>query len=102
MTYEEFQAGLDRADLSIRAFAEIIGMRPNSISNYAKIGMVPSHLAIIVTLMAEMSSREIDFKPLINRLNVDIKRPRGSAGNGNFRGDLKSEGERQARLNLTL
>lgn len=100
MTYEEFQAELDRADLSLRAFAELIGMRPNSVSNYAQSGAIPSHLAIIVTLIAELSDRMVDFRSVISRLNITPKRPRGAAGKGDFRGGLKSEGERQGRLDL--
>ena len=100
MTYEEFQAELDRADMSVRVFAELIGMRPNSVSNYAKRGEVPSHLAVIVTLMAELSSQAIDFSSALERLDIAPKRPRGAAGNGDFRGDLKAERERQGRLDL--
>lgn len=100
MTYSEFQSELERADLSVRAFAELIGMRPNSISNYAKTGQVPSHLAVIVTLMAELAERAIDYQGLIERLNLSPKRPRGSARNGDFRGDLHQENGRQGRLDL--
>lgn len=101
MTYEEFQAELDRADLSLRAFAELIGMRPNSVSNYAKSGAVPSHLAIIVTLLAVLSDQKVDFRSVIDQLDIAPKRPRGAAGNGDFRGVLKSEVARQGRLDLS-
>lgn len=100
MTYNEFQAELERADLSVRAFAELIGMRPNSISNYAKADEVPSHLAIIITLIAELANRAIDYKALIERLDISPKRPRGAACNGDFRGDLRAKSERQGRLDL--
>jgi transcriptional regulator with XRE-family HTH domain len=101
MTYDEFQSELERADLSVRAFAELIGMRPNSISNYAKAGEVPSHLAIIVTLVAELANRAVDYKALIARLEISPKLPRGAACNGEFRGDLRSESERQGKLDLS-
>ena len=90
MTYDEFQSELERADLSVRSFAELIGMRPNSISNYAMAGEVPSHLAIIVTLVAELADRAINYRVLVDRLEVTPKRPRGAARNGDFRGDLRS------------
>ena len=38
MTYDDFSAELSKAGLSIRAFAELIGMNPNSVSNYASAG----------------------------------------------------------------
>lgn len=101
MTYDEFQSKLESADLSVRAFAELIGMRPNSVSNYAKAGEVPSHLAIIVTLMAELAEQAIDYGALIDQLEISPKLPRGAACNGNFSGDLRSESERQGRLDLS-
>lgn len=101
MTYDEFQSELERSDLSVRAFAELIGMRPNSISNYAKTGAVPSHLAIIVTLVAELSDHAVDYKSLIAQLEISPKLPRGAACNGDFRGDLRSASERQGSLDLS-
>ena len=101
MTYGEFQSELERADLSIRAFAELVGMRPNSISNYAKSGQIPSHLAIIATLFAELALRAIDYRDMIERLDVTPKRPRGAARNGNFHSNLHQKSGRQGRLDLT-
>lgn len=101
MTYDEFQSELERADLSVRVFAELIGMRPNSITNYSKAGEVPSHLAIIVTLVGELADRAVDYRALISRLNISPKLPRGAACNGAFRGDLRSVSERQGKLDLT-
>lgn len=101
MTYDEFQSELERADLSVRAFAELVGMRPNSITNYAKVEAVPSHLAIIVTLVAELANRAVDYQEMIDRLEIAPKRPRGAACNGDFRGDLRWEAERQGRLDIS-
>lgn len=100
MTYIEFQTNLERAGLSVRAFAELIGMRPNSVTNYAKTGKVPSHLAVIVTLVAELAERAIDYHDIIERLDLAPKRPRGSARNGDFRGDLHRDSGRQGNLDL--
>lgn len=52
MGYDAFLRDLARASLSIRAFAELIGMNPNSVSNYARSGEVPDKLAIIAALVA--------------------------------------------------
>lgn len=101
MTYKEFQSELERADLSVRAFAELISMRPNSISNYAKKDELPSHLAVIVTLVAELAERAVDFRSIIERLELSTKRPRGAARNGDFRGDLLQDNGRQGRLDLS-
>ena len=72
MTYEEFHAKLHRADLSDRIFAEIIGMRANSVSSYSDKDEIPTHLAIIVTLMTELSDRAIDFRSAIESLDLAL------------------------------
>ena len=67
VTYSEFVAELDRASLSIRAFAALLGMRPNSISNYASVGEVPAHLGLIAALLAELKTHRIGFDAAIAR-----------------------------------
>ena len=101
MTYDEFLSELERSELSVRAFAQLIGMRPNSTTNYARAGVVPSHLAIIVTLVAELANRAVDYTALIDRLEIAPKLPRGAACYGDFRGDLRSELDRQGKLDLS-
>ncbi|WP_113556526.1 XRE family transcriptional regulator (plasmid) [Agrobacterium fabrum] len=87
MGYSEFLAELNRAGLSVRAFAELIGMKPNSISNYARLAEVPVHLALIAVLVAEMSAQGLDFRGTIARVELTPKRPRGRAQPGHFGGD---------------
>jgi hypothetical protein len=94
MGYEAFLRDLARAALSIRAFAELIGMNPNSVSNYARSGEVPDKLAIIAALVAEMSAQGLDFRGVISKVKLTAKRPRGGARAGHFGGD------RQAPLDL--
>ncbi|XZG69052.1 hypothetical protein ACTSKR_10345 [Chitinibacteraceae bacterium HSL-7] len=94
MTYDDFLAELSKAGLSIRAFAELIGMNPNSVSNYASTGGVPHHLACIAALFAEMNARNIDFSVVIRRVSSGRKKPRGRGKLGRFGGD------KQERLDL--
>ena len=61
MPYEEFHRLIGKAGLSIKEFAELLGMRPNSITNYNKVGFVPSHLAVIVSLISTMKDEGFDF-----------------------------------------
>jgi lambda repressor-like predicted transcriptional regulator len=56
MLYTDFLAELGKAGLSVRAFAELIGMNPNSISNHARTGEVPTHLAGIAKLFEHFVS----------------------------------------------
>jgi hypothetical protein len=78
MTYNNFQRQLGKAGITIRGFAEIMKMNRTSLTNYAKKGEVPSHLAVIATLMGEMAEREIDFRQILCRVDIKPKKARGS------------------------
>jgi predicted transcriptional regulator len=84
MSYDNFLLELRKAGLSVRAFAELLGMNPNSVSNYARLGDVPGHLAVIAVLVAEMGSKGLDFRKVIARVEVTLKKPRGRVRQGHF------------------
>jgi len=94
MTYDDFLSELGKAGLSVRAFADLISMNPNSVSNYASAGDVPHHLAFIAVLLAEMNVHGIDFHPAIGRISANRKKPRGGGRPGRF------GGEKQGQLEL--
>ncbi len=96
MTYEEFKRQLGKAGINTREFAELVKLNPNSITNYARHGEVPSHLAVIVTLMGEMADNSLDFRPALARIQIDANRPRGAAAKGRF------GGTKQIDLDLSL
>lgn len=83
MTYEEFQRQLGKAGLNKRKFAELIKMNPNSLTNYAKSGEVPSHLAVIAVLLGALAEQEIDYGCLLASIDIEPKKPRGG-GKGGF------------------
>jgi len=86
MTYDEFRRQLGKAGVTAREFAELVALNPNSITNYARQGGVPSHLAVIVALMGEMAEHKIDFRPVLAGIEISQKKQRG-AGIGKFGGD---------------
>ncbi|MDP2143128.1 MAG: hypothetical protein Q8J80_03275 [Gallionella sp.] len=88
MTYEEFQRQIGKAGLNLRQFADLVKMNRISLSNYGKKGEVPSHLAVIATLLGEMAERKIDFREVLSNIDITPKKPRG-AGIGRFGGDNK-------------
>lgn len=90
MTYKEFYRQLGKAGLSIREFADLVKMNHNSVTNCAKRGEVPSHLAVIATLLGEMADRKIDYKELLAGIDIAPKKPRG-AGIGKFGGDKQED-----------
>lgn len=89
MTYNEFQRQLGKAGLSVKEFSELIGMNRNSVSNYARQASVPSHLAIIVSLMGEMAEQGLDFRSVVGRLEVSPKKARGAVDSARFKNSEK-------------
>ena len=87
VTYDDFIAELNKAGLTVRRFADLMGMQPNSVSNNKKKGEIPMHLAVIASLLAEMTHRDIDYGPIFQRLEPGRKKPRGAARSGKFAGD---------------
>ena len=93
MPYANFLAELERAGLSVRGFAELIGMNPNSITNYARGGELPQHIALVAVLVVEMAIRGLDYRTTIAKV-APTRQPRGATRQGHFGGD------RQASLDL--
>ncbi|HRN43331.1 MAG TPA: hypothetical protein PLH20_00810 [Flavobacterium sp.] len=68
MPYSEFQRLIGKAGLTIKEFAELLEMNPNSITNYHKVGIVPSHIAIIISLISTMKDKGLDFYEIFEKL----------------------------------
>ena len=90
MPYADFVADLGKIGLSIRAFAALVGMNPNSISNYARVGEVPTHLALIAVLMVGVHDHGGDYRQIMSKVAPTPKRTRGGARKGRFGGDRQS------------
>jgi hypothetical protein len=67
----------ERAGLSVRSFADPIGMYLNSITNYTRRGDVPQHIALVTVLVAEMSANGIDYRAAIAKVAPTCQ-PRGA------------------------
>lgn len=89
MTYDEFRRQLGKAGLTVKDFAGLIKQSPNSISNHSKHGEVPSHLAIIATLMGEMADFNVDFRSALSRIKFEAHKPRGGISKSGFSGVKK-------------
>ena len=68
MPYTEFQRLIGKAGLSIKEFAALLDMKPNSITNYSKQGVVPTHIAVIVALISTMKDEGLDFYPIFENI----------------------------------
>lgn len=74
MTYQEFQIELIKINLTIKELATLIGMNPNSITNYKSKEIMPLNLAIIVSLISSLKNNGLDPELIIN----EIKRKHSS------------------------
>lgn len=91
MTYDEFLRHVGKAGLTLKEFAGLVRMNRVSLSNLAKKGEVPSHLAVIAALMGEMKDKGVDFGPVLSRIDIVKKKARGGGAAGRFGGDKQRE-----------
>ncbi|RKQ72499.1 XRE family transcriptional regulator [Oceanibaculum indicum] len=91
MTYDEFLRHVGKAGLTLKAFAEVVRMNRISLSNLAKKGEVPTHLAIIAALLGEMADHGIDYRGVFARIEITPKKPRGAGKLGKFGGDKQED-----------
>lgn len=84
MTYDEFQRQIGKAGLTIREFADLIKMHRNSVTNYSKLGEVPSHLAVIAALLGAMADEKVNFRSVLDGIEIEPKKPRGGGVKGRF------------------
>ena len=68
MPYTEFQRLVGKAGLSIKEFAALLDMKPNSITNYSKQGVVSTQIAVIVALISTMKDEGLDFYPIFEKV----------------------------------
>jgi hypothetical protein len=87
MSYSDFLLQLQAVGLSVRAFAELIGMNPNSLSNYASHGELPTHIALIAVLVVGVAERGGNYRQIMSKVMLTPKKPRGKAKLGRFGGD---------------
>ena len=91
MPYLDFLEELRKAGLSVREFAELIGMNPNSTSNFARTGELRAHLVLIAVLVVRMSEMGGDYGRIMSGVERVRKQPRGSARRGRFGGGRQSK-----------
>lgn len=87
MIYGEFKRQLGKAGISGREFAKLVKLNPNSLTNYAKTGRIPSHWAIVATLIAEMAEHGMSYQQVIQHIDLEPNKVRGAAKEGVFGGN---------------
>lgn len=91
MKYKEFRRQLGKAGLTNKEFADLVKIKSNSLTNYKKSGVVPSHWAIVALLMGHMSDHKLDFKEAFNGIEIEPNKVRGTAAKGRFGGSKQND-----------
>ena len=78
MTFIDFKKLLLDAELTIPKFTELIKVSEKNIQAYKKKKRVPNTIAVIATCFAKMNKEEIDFRTLINDLELEKKEKKGA------------------------
>ena len=86
MDYETFRSHLGRARLTNKEFAELVKLNSKSITNYKKAGDVPVHWAIVAMLMGELAGNGLEFRHLLDKMDIEPNKVRGSAAKGRWGG----------------
>lgn len=71
MLYNEFRRQLGKAGLSIREFACLLQLSPNSVSNHKIKGFVPNHMAIIAVLLGELADHRVDYRKKLAGIELE-------------------------------
>jgi hypothetical protein len=70
MKYEEFKQQVKRSGLTLKAFANLLGINPISISNFKARRDVPDQLGLIACFMAEYKEKKLDFMDVFDHAGL--------------------------------
>jgi len=78
MTFIEFKKQLLDADISLPKFSKLIKVSEKNIQAYKKKKEVPNTIAVIVTCFASMNQKDVDYRALIESLELKAKTKEGA------------------------
>ena len=78
MTFIEFKKLLLDAELSVPKFSYLIKVSEKNIQSYKKKGEVPNTIAVIATCFASMQKANMDYRPIIEALALEVKTKKGA------------------------
>lgn len=90
MTFIEFKKLLLDAELTIPKFTALIKVSEKNIQSYKKKEQVPNAIAAIAACFAKMNQEGMDYKTLINDLDLTKKEKKG-AGFSSKKKDKKNK-----------
>lgn len=77
MTFIEFKKHLLDAEITLPKFSKLIKVSEKNIQSYKKKGEVPNPIAVIVVCFVEMKKSGLDFKEIIETLELTAKTKKG-------------------------
>ena len=78
MTFIEFKKQLLDAEISLPKFSKLIKVSEKNIQSYKQKGEVPNTIAVIVTCFTKMHSNNLDYRLIIDNLNLKAKTKQGA------------------------
>ena len=78
MTFIEFKKALLDADISLPKFSKLIKVSEKNLQSYKKKGEVPNAIAVVATCFAKMHKEGIDYRELIESLDLKQKKKKGA------------------------
>ena len=78
MTFIDFKKRLLDAEITLPKFSKLIKVSEKNLQSYKKKGEVPNTIAVIVTCISKLHSMGIDYRPLIDELELEAKTKKGA------------------------
>ncbi len=94
MTFVEFKKLLLDADITLPKLSKLIKVSEKNLQSYKKKGEVPNTIAVIVTCFAEMQKVGMDYRSMVEMLDLKAKTKKG-AGFAKKEKPFSDEGKKQ-------
>ncbi len=91
MTFIDFKKQLLDADISLPKFSKLIKVSEKNIQAYKKKKAVPNTIAVIVTCFASMNKEDVDYRTLIESLELKAKTKEGAGFSKNKKNKAQLE-----------
>lgn len=78
MTFTEFKKSLIDADITLPKFSQLIKVSEKNLQSYKKKDEIPNAIAVAVTCFAKMNMMGIDYKSMIEELDLKQKKKKNS------------------------
>ncbi len=78
MTFIEFKKTLLDAEITLPKFSRLIKVSEKNLQNCKKKGEVPNAIAVVASCFALMNKKKIDYKKLVEELELKPKRKKGA------------------------